>query len=86
MIQLDWSIVKETVADAIELAPERRGEFLRSRCGSDTHLRDAVERRKIDYLLHPFAGILRWLNESTAPAKAEELFAQALAAISVFMR
>ncbi|MDZ4829728.1 MAG: serine/threonine-protein kinase [Phycisphaerae bacterium] len=44
MIQLDWSLVKETLADAIELAPERREEFLSSRCGVDTHLRDAVDR------------------------------------------
>ncbi len=44
MIQLDWNLVKETMADALDLAPERRAEFLRSRCADNRDLHAAVER------------------------------------------
>jgi eukaryotic-like serine/threonine-protein kinase len=44
MIQIDWSTVKETLADALEVAREERDAFLDSRCGRDTTLRSTVER------------------------------------------
>jgi tetratricopeptide (TPR) repeat protein len=44
MSQLDWSFVKETLADALDLEPARREAFVRSRCDGQPQLRDAVER------------------------------------------
>ncbi len=40
----DWHAVKETLADALDLAPERRHAFLRERCGDQPQLLSAVER------------------------------------------
>ena len=44
MIALDWRFVKETLADALELEPDRREAFVRSRCDGQPHLREAIER------------------------------------------
>ena len=49
-------------------------------------LRRAVERRRLDDLVEPFAGILRWLNDSGARAKAEAQLALALDATRSLMR
>jgi eukaryotic-like serine/threonine-protein kinase len=40
----DWLAVKETLADALDLEPERRHAFLRERCGDRPELFSAVER------------------------------------------
>ena len=46
---------------------------------------DAVERRKIEYLAYPLAGIVLWLNDGGARTKAESLLAIALGAARALM-
>lgn len=65
MIKLDWGVVKETLADALELQAERREHFLRTRCGGDEHLRSTVAR-----LLREHDSAAGFLDESPSAAPA----------------
>lgn len=67
MTRLDWSFVKETLADALDLEPSGREAFVRLRCDGQPQLRDAVERllRGHDSATGFLDGTLG--NEATAP-------------------
>ena len=63
---------------------EKNREWLSDEAAGE--IAQAVARKRVDHLVHPFRGILRWLNESGARNKAEQLLAQALDATRVLMR
>jgi hypothetical protein len=63
---------------------EKNREWLSDEAAGE--IADAVARKRVDHLVHPFRGILRWLNESGARNKAEQLLAQALDATRALMR
>jgi hypothetical protein len=63
---------------------EKNREWLSDEAAGE--IADAVARKRVDHLVHPFRGILRWLNESGARSKAEQLLGQALDATRSLMR
>lgn len=63
---------------------EKNREWLSDEAADE--IAQAVARKRVDHLVHPFRGILRWLNESGARNKAEQLLAQALDATRTLMR
>jgi tetratricopeptide (TPR) repeat protein len=65
---LDWDSVKEALADAIELDPAERSDFLDRRCGGDTTLRATVER-----LLRGHDSASGFLDASSTPAPSRPL-------------
>lgn len=63
---------------------EKNREWLSDDAMND--INDALARKRVDELVQPFVGIVRWLNESGARTKAEQLFTQALDATRTLMR
>ncbi|MBI1945585.1 MAG: hypothetical protein HYS27_07805 [Deltaproteobacteria bacterium] len=49
-------------------------------------IKDALERRRLAYLVEPLGGVLRWLNDPGARDKARGLLADALAATRSMMK
>lgn len=66
MSELDWSFVKETLADALELAPERRADFVALRCSGRPDASSAVLR-----LMRGHEEATGFLDESSG-ARASE--------------
>lgn len=63
---------------------ERNREWLSHEAAQE--IADAVERKKLDYLLYPLGGIVRWLNDTGARVKAESLLSLALNAARKMMQ
>lgn len=49
-------------------------------------IKDALERRRLAYLVEPVGGVLRWLNDPGARDKARGLLADVLAATRTLMK
>ncbi|MCC7071507.1 MAG: hypothetical protein IT383_09295 [Deltaproteobacteria bacterium] len=49
-------------------------------------IKDALERRRLAYLVEPVGGVWRWLNDAGAREKARGLLAEALAATRALMK
>jgi hypothetical protein len=64
-------------------AVHRDRDWLRGEAGSE--IKDAIERKKLAYLVYPLTGIVAWLNDSAGKTMAEELLAEALAATRSLM-
>jgi hypothetical protein len=67
-----------------KLVRDKDREWLSSSAAGE--LTAALERRRLDLLLPPIAGIARWLNDAGARGRAEAELAVALAAARTLMR
>ena len=66
------------------MSAHRDREWLSAEAAGE--IKDALERRRLAYLVEPLGGVLRWLNDPGARDKARSLLADALAATRALMK
>ncbi|MCC7108234.1 MAG: hypothetical protein IT382_03015, partial [Deltaproteobacteria bacterium] len=66
------------------VSAHRDREWLSSEAAGE--LQDALQRRRLAYLMDPMGGVLRWLNDPGAREKAHGLLKQGLAAVKTMMK
>lgn len=79
--------VRELLARAQQgprVSAHRDREWLSNEAAGE--IKDALDRKRLAYLVEPIGGVLRWLNDAGARDKARAIWSQALDAVRALMK